>query len=105
MQSLYETTVVLDRESTVPAPEPVASSSGARYLTLAIVVTIISLLHCNVLSLACSIPGIIYASKVTQSILRNRAVATCVYCILTYCFLSFHRLESQPVKATKEEPT
>ena len=103
MQSLYETTVVLDRESTVPAPEPVASSSGARYLALAIVVTIISLLHCNVLSLACSIPGIIYASKVTQSI-ETRLQCTLQH-VYTNILLFSYRLEAQPVKATKEEPT
>lgn len=68
LQSLYETTVVVDRAATTQAAGAtdyeMSSKTGLRYLVLAVVVTIVSILHFNVFSLACSIPAIIYATKV-----------------------------------------
>ena len=57
---------MVDRAATTQATggAEVSSKTGVRYLVLAIVVTIVSILHFNVFSLACSIPAIIYATKV-----------------------------------------
>ena len=84
MQSLYETTVVIDRAADIPAGAAaasdnagVSSKTGVRYLVLAIVVTIVSILHFNLISLACSIPAIIYATKV-RAIAIDGNTAACI---------------------------